>query len=278
MNQNDLPSEVVLHRIGECPVCHKGQLVQGSAGWTCDWFRSLDDLCRFTIFSSYDGYTLTEEDAVQLITEGQTGERDFVTRSGKPFRARLVLDGGKVKVQGYNAVLPVKCPVCGSRVKEVRDGYVCEGFFQQGEDHCSLYVAKQVCGREITRAEVEQLLEHGRTEVLDGFTAQGKVFSSVLTLLKDGSPVLNGEICRCPKCGGTVFAGIKAYNCSNYRNPAVRCDFVVWRNLAGHRMTVDEVRTLCIQGATPVLQFLTKDGTPYARRLVISATGDVKMV
>ena len=97
MNQNDLPLEVELHRIGPCPVCGKGQMLQGAAGWTCDYFRTLDDKCTFTIFSSYSNYLLTEEDAVALIRDGRTMKHNFMTQSGKGFVARLVLEDGKVK-------------------------------------------------------------------------------------------------------------------------------------------------------------------------------------
>ena len=123
MNQNDLPLEVVLHRIGECPVCHKGQMLQGSAGWTCDYFKNLQDKCTFTIFQSYDGYVLTEDDAVELITAGKTGKRNFHTLDGKPFTAILKLVGNKIKVVGENAILSVRCPKCGGKVKEMQKGY-----------------------------------------------------------------------------------------------------------------------------------------------------------
>ena len=43
-------------------------------------------------------------------------------------------------------------------------------------------------------------------------------------------------------------------------------------------MTVDEIRTLCTQGATPVLEFRTREGVSYARRLAIDDKGNVKMV
>lgn len=278
MEQNDLTAEVILRRIGECPVCHKGRMTQGTAGWTCDYFQNLQDKCTFTIFSSYDGYTLSEADAIQLITEGETGPKPFVTLSGKPFTARLKRVGSKIKVVGDNAAMDIPCPACGRKVKETQSGYACEGFFKEGAEHCNLWIPKVICERSISKDEVEEVLENMSTEVLDGFSANGKTFSSCLTVKQDGTVALNGEICRCPKCGGTVFAGIKAYNCSNYRNPAVKCDFVVWRVQSGHRMTVDEVRMLCLQGSTPLLEFRTREGVTYTRRLIIDEKGNVKMV
>lgn len=275
MNQSDLPLEVKLHRIGPCPVCGKGQMLQGSAGWTCDYFRSLTDKCAFTIFAEYDGYVLTEQDALELMRDGLTGERQFMTRGGVPFTGRLKREGERIKVLSSSASMGVPCPLCGGKVRITQKGYGCVNFFRDGADHCKVWISSEICGRRITEKEVETLLEKGRTEVLDGFVANGKTFSSCLVINKQGEVTLDSDICRCPKCGGRVHAGIKAFNCSNFRNPSVKCDFVVWRRLSGRWMTVDDVRTLCEQGHTPVLTFQTREGIAYEKRLVLAPDGRI---
>lgn len=280
MDQNDLPIEVVLHRIGPCPVCGKGQMVQGTAGWTCDYFKSLDDKCAFTIFGSYNGYMLNEEDAVALIRDGRTMKHNFVTQSGKGFVARLVLEDGKVKVVGENRTLSVRCPNCGGKVKETQKGYVCENFFVEGSqsEKCQLYIPKAVCERFISEEEVLEVLEKGRSEVLDGFFTQDREFSAYLTVGPGGTCKLDSAVCKCPKCGGTLYCGSKGYTCGNYSNPAVQCRFVVWRNISGHIMTMDDVRTLCTHRTTPVLVFRTVEGVEYSGRLVINDQWQVKRV
>lgn len=280
MDQNDLPIEVVLHRIGPCPVCGKGQMVQGTAGWTCDYFKSLDDKCAFTIFGSYNGYMLNEEDAVALIRDGRTMKHNFVTQSGKGFVARLVLEDGKVKVVGENRTLSVRCPNCGGKVKETQKGYVCENFFVEGSqsEKCQLYIPKAVCERFISEEEVLEVLEKGSSEVLDGFFTQDREFSAYLTVEPGGACKLDSAVCKCPKCGGTLYCGSKGYTCGNYSNPAVQCRFVVWRNISGHIMTMDDVRTLCTHRTTPVLVFRTVEGVEYSGRLVINDQWQVKRV
>lgn len=280
MDQNDLPIEVVLHRIGPCPVCGKGQMVQGTAGWTCDYFRSLDDKCAFTIFGSYNGYMLNEEDAVALIRDGRTMKHNFVTQSGKGFVARLVLEDGKVKVVGENRTLSVRCPNCGGKVKETQKGYVCENYFVEGSqsEKCQLYIPKAICERFISEEEVLEVLEKGHSEVLDGFVTQDREFSAYLTVGQGGSCKLDSAVCKCPKCGGTIYCGSKGYTCGNYSNPAVQCRFVVWRNISGHNMTMDDVRTLCTHRTTPVLVFRTVEGVEYSGRLVINDQWQVKRV
>lgn len=278
MNQNDLPLEVKLHRIGPCPVCGKGQMLQGAAGWTCDYFRTIDDKCTFTIFSSYSNYLLTEEDAVALIREGRTMKHNFMTQSGKGFVARLVLEDGKVKVVGENRTLSVRCPSCGGKVKETQKGYACENWFNESGDRCLMYIPKVACERYISETEVLQVLEHGRTDILDGFQAQGRDFSAFIGMQPDGSCRLESAVCTCPQCGGTLHCGTKGFTCSNYTNPSVRCNFVIWRNISGHTMTIDEVRTLCKQRSTPTLIFRTVEGVEYSGRLIINDQGQVRRI
>ena len=275
MDQNDLPIEVVLHRIGPCPVCGKGQMLQGTAGWTCDYFSTIHDKCTFTIFSRYSGYDLTEEDAVALIRDGRTMKHNFVTQAGKGFVARLVLEDGRVKVVGENRTLAVRCPACGGRVRETQKGYACENWFSD-TDRCMLYVPKAFCERFISSTEVEDLLEHGRSGILDGFHTQDREFSAFMTVAPDGAVRLDSAVCRCPRCGGTLHVGSRGFTCSNYSTPGVECRFVVWRNMSGHQMTLDEVRALCTHRISPVLTFRTVAGVEYSGRLVITDDWQVR--
>lgn len=278
MDQKDLYPEVILNKIGKCPVCGKGMMLQGTAGWTCDYFHSLDDKCTFTIFQSYYGYELTEQDAIDLITTGHTGVKKLFTKEGKPFRGILKRTGDRIKACAPpDQILPLPCPHCGGQVREVENGYVCERFFLQDQDHCGFWLPKVISERQISSKEAEELLRNRHTEVLDGFRSQGKTYSSCLVIGDDGTVLIDGRICTCPKCGGTIYPGIKGYNCSNFRNPAIRCDFVIWRTIGKRKTTVEDVKMLCTQGHTDPHTFYTMNDEPYERSLVLDETGKVKM-
>lgn len=278
MEHKDLQVEVVLHKIGECPVCHKGQMLKGTAGWTCDYFHSISDKCTFTIFASYQGYDLTEEDAVELIEKKETGKRIFHTLSGVPFIAQMKIIDGKVKVVGENHILQNRCPTCNGIVKETQKGYVCENFFKEGDGHCLLYINKEICGHLITINDAENLLKNKRTEPIDGFSNNGKSFTSCLVLQPDGSVKLDGKICRCPKCGGIVYVGVKAYNCSNFRDPNIRCDFVIWRNMHGRDITAEDVKEVCENRVTPLMTFKTKTGDTMQRSLYLNDEYKIQLI
>ena len=99
-----------------------------------------------------------------------------------------------------------------------------------------------------------------------------------MVMQENGNFQLDGKICVCPKCGGMVYAGIKGYNCSNYRNMLVKCDFVIWRSIFGRKITVNDVRTLCTSRQTGIMDFKTKDGKLIQRAMLLNDEYKVKLI
>jgi DNA topoisomerase-3 len=86
--------------LGPCPRC--GETIrENSRAYGCTSWKSKDELgCGFVIWKRVAGRTITPEVARQLLEEGRSREvlSGFRSRAGKPFRARLVLNGeGKVE-------------------------------------------------------------------------------------------------------------------------------------------------------------------------------------
>src|ERR671939_463809 len=86
--------------LGPCPRC--GETIrENSRAYGCTSWKSREEPgCGFVIWKRVAGRTLTPEVARQLLEEGRTKEviSGFRSRAGKPFRARLVLNGeGKVE-------------------------------------------------------------------------------------------------------------------------------------------------------------------------------------
>lgn len=57
--------------LGLCPICQKGHIMKGSLGYSCNYFKNMNDKCTFNIYHSYWGKEITEEIARQLITTGK---------------------------------------------------------------------------------------------------------------------------------------------------------------------------------------------------------------
>jgi DNA topoisomerase-3 len=90
--------------LGPCPRCgaETGEIIKENAkAYGCTSWKSREEPgCGFVIWKRVAGRTLTPEIARQLLEEGRTKEviSGFRSRAGKPFRARLVLNGeGKVE-------------------------------------------------------------------------------------------------------------------------------------------------------------------------------------
>jgi DNA topoisomerase III len=90
--------------LGPCPRCgaETGAIIkENSKAYGCTSWKSREEPgCGFVIWKRVAGRTLTPEIARQLLEEGRTKEviSGFRSRAGKPFRARLVLNGeGKVE-------------------------------------------------------------------------------------------------------------------------------------------------------------------------------------
>lgn len=75
-----------------------------------------------------------------------------------------------------------------------------------------------------------------------------------------------------------MYVGEKAYNCSNFRNDEIKCNFSIWREISHREITPEEALTLCEEKITPTLSgFSNKEGN-FERKLTISDDFKIIMV
>ena len=83
--------------LGPCPVCHQGQVRPNPKGWGCSRWK--DGGCRFMIWKKIAGKTLTTAQVRVLLSGKPTALlKGFQSKAGKPFSARLKLDGPDARV------------------------------------------------------------------------------------------------------------------------------------------------------------------------------------
>ena len=70
----------------------------------------------------------------------------------------------------------------------------------------------------------------------------------------------------CPKCGqGRIIEGRRGFGCNRYREG---CDFVVWKELSGKRLTEKQIRALIGKGKTRLIKgFKGRSGSKFDARL-----------
>lgn len=280
-------NENLINYIGQCPVCGKGKIAEGSTVYRCNYAASMDDKCDFHIFKTYNGAEITTKHVEQLITNGRTEVIEFTSKAGKKFSGYLTIEGEEVKLEFANNTenlpqLDTPCPICGEPVIIFTNGYGCKNIHEMDEDgnkKCTLWVNKTIAGRAIKEQEVEELLQNGKTDFLDGFmNNQGNEFSSRLRLDQEGNVNFDSTICKCPKCGGDIRIGSKSYNCSNWKTNG--CNFNIWREIAYRKITPEEVKQLCENGGTEVLDgFKNKDKSKtFSGQLMLSEDFQVKLL
>ena len=192
------------------------------------------------------------------------------------------------------------CPVCDTgRVVETAKAYGCSRY----REGCGFTIWKSMGRRKLARKVVQQLLETGVTEALDGFVSKaGKKFAARLKIGAEGKvefdfgdhglppqrpePKAPASMSRrahgpesaaqawppCPKCGqGQIIQGKRGYGCNRYREG---CDFVVWQQVSGKRLTENQVRTLIDTGQTRLIRgFVSPAGEKFAARLRLDEQG-----
>ena len=163
-------------------------------------------------------------------------------------------------------VFEAPCPKCGGELKGRRK-LECGG--------CGFEVWTSAASRELTPAEMRDLLTKRRTATLSGFKSRAnprKSFSAMLVLKDDftvGFEFDNGGPADptktlgqpCPKCKADLrFVGgdKPRYACANG-------DFTLWLQLAGRQFSEREANELVRDGSLPAMHgFISKAGKKFA--------------
>ena len=169
-----------------CPVCG-GAIKKTSFGFGCVNYKKDDpESCKFSI-GQIAGKSISEANVKQLLGEGHTETiRGFKAKSGSKFDACLKLEDGRIVFDfdqvTDDIVKDVRCPACGGAIKKTSFGFGCVNFKKDDPESCKFSIG-QVGGRNLTAANVKQLLNDGRTETIRGFKGKnGKRFDACLKL------------------------------------------------------------------------------------------------
>ena len=80
----------------------------------------------------------------------------------------------------------------------------------------------------------------------------------------------------CPKCGSPVVETKKAYSCSAWKTSG--CDFAIWKQISGKRLSESQARQLLRRGRTDQLKgFRSKAGKPYSAALKLDGDQKVRL-
>ncbi|HEY3765520.1 MAG TPA: DNA topoisomerase 3 [Gaiellales bacterium] len=181
------------------------------------------------------------------------------------------------------------CPNGDGVIRENRAAYGCSSWKSKEEPGCGFVIWKQQKGRSISPGEARDLLEHGQTELLDGFKTRPSRARLVLAegnqvqLVADDGTRLDAPagpretIAKCPKCDGEIRENSRAYGCSSWKSrKEAGCGFVIWKSTKGRQISADEARQVIEQGASDWMDFKDRKG-PFRGRLVLTPENTVEV-
>ena len=157
----------------------------------------------------------------------------------------------------------------------------------KGRALVSLLQKSQLSSPELTASWEERLakMEQGAERRPD-FMADIKSFTTSLVeevRTMSGEKVASPSYSRnreplgaCPKCGSPVVETKKAYSCSAWR--ASGCDFAIWKQISGKRLSESQAKQLLRRGRTNQLKgFRSKAGKPYSAALRLDGDHRVRL-
>jgi DNA topoisomerase-3 len=178
--------------LGVCPICG-GNVLERPASYVCEHHGRKKTDCKFSIPKMILRRSISREEALQLMTDKRTDMLDgFVSRRGFKFSARLLLKpdnklewefaegsgGSSAATEPVVNEEPLgRCPVCQGLVVETTEHYRCAAA------DCRFQMKRVYAGKTIDRDMARNLLEKGRTDLIEDFVSKyNRPFSAYLKL------------------------------------------------------------------------------------------------
>ena len=242
-----------------CPVCG-GAIIKTAFGFGCSQFQKEDtNSCKFSI-GKIAGKDLTVTQVKELLLNGRTSTiYGFKSKTNKKFDACVALDkkedgtvtGIKFDFDSVEdkKIKDVKCPLCGGDVCVNKFGYHCVNNRKDAENSCKFYIGK-IAGVAIKEDQLKQLLQTGKTDVIQGFIAKtGMMFEAPLKL-HEGKAVFDfGEEIKpeetdmeCPNCKKKLMRNDRTYFCE--------CGYKLNYKIAKLSLTQEVIKELLLTGKT----------------------------
>ena len=178
-----------------CPNCG-GIVKENYRRYTCTGAAGATEGCGFSFGKTPAGRTFEVAEVEQFLTDRKIGPLDgFRSKAGWPFSAEMVIKfdeetknyklefdfGDDKNADGTGEIVDFStqaslgaCPKCGSAVFEYGKNYVCEKSvptMAQATPSCDFKSGQVILQQPIERAQLTQLLETGKTDLLDKFVS-----------------------------------------------------------------------------------------------------------
>jgi DNA topoisomerase-3 len=191
--------------VGKCPKC-SSSVYEMPMRYVCEKAVGKDKACDFSTGKIILQQAVDRAQVMKLLESGRTDLLPkFISKKGRPFKAFLVVEKGKVsfefekrepKAKGKGAKSkeppekldftgqePIgKCPRCGGKVFESSSDYICENS-QLEKKPCKFKSGKVILEQAVDRVQIAKLLGEGKSDLLEEFVSRrGNKFKAWLVL------------------------------------------------------------------------------------------------
>lgn len=80
---------------------------------------------------------------------------------------------------------------------------------------------------------------------------------------------------KCPSCGKDILEGKKNYYCSGYKEG---CKFVLWKDIAGAKLSIKDVKALLVGKNTDIKTCKNKDGKSFKCSFALDTENKIKFI
>ena len=196
-----------------CPKCG-AKIHEGYKHFQCE-------KCDYKLWKVVASRQWEPEEMDELLAKRQIGPlQGFRSKMGRAFAAMIKLDEnhapsfdfgndsdeGAEEIDFSGQEKLGSCPKCGNAIFEQPMAYVCEKSTGAAKS-CDFRSGKVILQQEVSRAEMQKLLETGKTNLLKGFVSNRtkRKFSAFLVRGADGKVSFEFEV-RAPKAGAKPAA------------------------------------------------------------------------
>ena len=256
-----------LEEVCECPVCG-GKVFSSGSRFYCAG-NGTGKSCTVAGYRRICGAYL-ETDDIRIILSGGTVEKTC-SKDGRQWQQKLFYDKQEMRVafvQPERKMSGYKCPCCRKY-----DMYVTDSMYRCSDKACGFTIWKTIAGHTLTETETTALVNEGKTGMIEDFVSKKQTtFSAMLSVNKKTKSIdfeqdRKTSSVKCPCCRKKdMYETDTMYRCSDKS-----CGFTVWKTIAGHMLTEEELSALSKDGKTGLIDdFVSKKQTKFSAMLAVN--------
>lgn len=261
-----LSTKARYHQIATCPSCGN-KILAGEKGTFCAGWKSG---CNIWMPKEKWGIIFEEKDYKELLN-GNTIEKKTEDEDGNIKTIKVAFNAARGGIYDTNEPLDeiCECPSCGGKILASKSRFYCTG--NGTGKSCPVMGYRTICNAKITDNDIKDLLSEKEIEKQcskDGKEWPQKMkydFKENRIAFVQKERKSSGYKCPCCK-KNEMYETEKMLRCMDSK-----CGFTLWKTVAGHALSDDEIKVISEKGKTDLIEdFVSKKGSNFSAYLKLN--------